>query len=77
MSHVTEWLRRLRINDSFQPTFTTMNSHETSAKVNTSTALCNVIPIVAIATPVKPQHCSKRLMSSTESKRKNLQNVDN
>ena len=77
MSHVTEWLRRLRISGSFQPTSTTMNSHETSTNVNTSTALCNRMPISAIVTPAKPHHCSKRLMSSTESKRKNLQNVDN
>ena len=77
MSHVTEWLRRLRINDSFQPTFTTMNSHETSEKVNTSAALCNVMPKSAIATPAQPHHYSKRLISSTESKRKKLQNVHN
>ena len=72
MSHVTEWLRRLRINDSFQPTFTTTNNHETNAKVNASTSLCTVVPISTVATPAKPQHYSKRLILSTESRKKKL-----
>ena len=54
MSHITEWLRRLRINDSFQPTFTTPNNNETNAKANTSTAICNVMPISGVTTPAKP-----------------------
>ena len=64
--HVTEWLRRLRINDNFQPSFTTMNSNELSIKVKTSTSLSNVLLISAVAAPAKPQHCSKRLVSCTD-----------
>ena len=49
-----------------------MNNHETNAKVNTSKALCNVMPISEVATPAKPQHYSKRLILSTESRKKKL-----
>ena len=66
MSHVTEWLRRLRIDDNFQPTFTAMHINDTTAKVKTSMSLSNVIPISTVASPDKPQHCSKRLTLSTE-----------
>ena len=47
-----------------------MNSNETNAKVNTSTSLSNVIPISAVASAAKPQYCSKRLISSTKSRKK-------
>ena len=59
MSHVTEWLRKLRINDNFQPTFTTMNNNKTNATSSTSTSLSNVIPMSAVASAAKPDHCNK------------------
>ena len=56
MRHVTEWLRRLRVNDNFEPTFNTLNSNETNTKNNTSVALSNVLPRSAITSTTKPQH---------------------
>ena len=70
MSHVTEWLRRLRMNKNVQPSFTTTNIDEPSLKVNTPTSLCNVQPKSAVAAPAQPHHCGKRLVSCTESNKK-------
>ena len=70
MSHVTEWLRRLRINDNFQPTFTTMNNNKTNATSSTTTSLSNFTPMHAVASAAQPHHCNKRLLSSTESVKK-------
>ena len=65
MSHVTEWLQRLRINEKFKPPFTIMNSKEDSANVDTSISISMIKAISAIAAPVKLQHFAKRLISST------------
>lgn len=53
-----------------------MNSTEASSNVQTSMSIPNVKPISIVSVPTKPQYCSKRLVSCTESK-KNLLNVDN
>ena len=72
MSYVTEWLRRLRMNDNFQPFFTTLNSKEDNSNVESSMSVPTVQVISVVAAPVRPQHCSKRLLSSTESKKKSV-----
>ena len=63
MSHITEWLRRLRINDKYKPSFTTMNSKKDSSNVDISMYIPMVTIIYIVAAPVKPQYCTKRLLS--------------
>ena len=59
MSHAIEWFQRIKINDNFKLSFTTMNSKEAISNVQTSMSVHTVNPISAVAPTAKPQYYSK------------------